>query len=129
MAKAPPTRTEAEVEAAGKRVAVRITLKGRDPIELSIDDLGPADDLVARKQCGLPVTPFIEGESFGADSLLILWWMARRKEGEANLRFEDVLKEYPTYRDIEAAGFEIEAIEVDEDEDEEKDHPLRSDGA
>jgi hypothetical protein len=55
--------------------------------------------------------------------------MARRKEGEANLRFEDVLKEYPTYRDIEAAGFEIEALEVDEDSDEERDHPLPSDAS
>lgn len=114
MAKAPkPGQARREEEArAARRVAIRIKLGGEEYV-LHISDLGPQDDLVARKQVGLPVTPFFTEDRFGMDSLLMMYWMARRKGGETSLQFQAVLNEYPTYESVTEAGFEIEAIEDD----------------
>lgn len=114
MAKA-PTPGKARRQAAreeAERVAIRITLNGESHT-LHIRDLGPQDDLVARKQVGLPVTPFFAEDRFGMDSLLIIYWMARRKSGESNLQFQTVLNEFPTYESVTGAGFQIEALEDD----------------
>jgi len=117
MAKAPKTRKEQEPA----RVAIQISCRDADgsPVEKSLylSDLGPQDDLVARKQTGFPVTPFLEQEAFGADSLLILWWMARRKDGEGDLRFDEVLAEFPSYQSLNDADFKVEAVEEDAVED------------
>lgn len=82
---------------------------------LAIDDLGPNDDLISRKQTGLPVTPFFEEDKFGADSLMILYWMARRKAGEDRLRYAEVVEEYPSYKAVADAGFSLEAFEEGSD--------------
>lgn len=84
MAKAPRPGQTPNSETA-QRVGLKIRLGDVSKI-LHMNDLGPNDDLAARKQTGLPVTPFFEEDKFGADSLLIMWWMARRKDGEPNLR-------------------------------------------
>lgn len=105
----------APVPGVGKRQAVersgiRISVGGGTWV-LHTSDLGPQDDLVSRKETGLPVTPFFGEDRFGMDSLLIMFWMARRKAGESNLRFQQVMDEYPTYESIGAADFQVEAIE------------------
>lgn len=112
-------------KAAAERTGMRITLGGRT-LTLHTADLGPQDDLVARKETGLPVTPFFAEDRFGMDSLLIVWWMARRKNGgEPNLRFQQVLDEYPSYEAITASEFSIESLEVaPETEEEIEDDPL-----
>lgn len=114
MANAPrPGRArQEEARRQAERVAIRITLNG-ESYTLHIGDLGPQDDLVARKQVGLPVTPFFAEDRFGMDSLLIIYWMARRKSGESTLQFQAVLDEYPTYESVTNAGFQIEALEDD----------------
>ena len=88
----------------------QISLRGRT-IELSMEDLGPGDDLVSRQQTGFPVQSFFDETRFGPDSLLILWWMARRKNGETRLKFAEVLAEFPTYKTVTDAGFELELVE------------------
>jgi hypothetical protein len=93
---------------------------------LHISDLGPHDDLVSRRETGLPVTPFFAEERFGMDSLLIMFWMARRKNGEDRLRFEQVVEEFPTYESISEADFKVEAIEEIDGED--NSDPLSSAG-
>lgn len=99
-----------------ERSGMRITLGGRT-VTLHLADLGPQDDLVARKETGLPVTPYFAEDRFGMDSLLIVYWMARRKNGEPNLRFQHVLDEFPTYNSINESGFSIEALEELSEED------------
>lgn len=96
---------------AAERSGMRITLGGQT-YTLHIADLGPQDDLVARKETGLPVTPFFAEDRFGMDSLLIVYWMARRKSGEANLRFQQVLDEFPSYASISDSDFKLEALET-----------------
>jgi hypothetical protein len=111
MAKAPPPGKT--INEASRRF--RITLGG-ETRELSLTDLGPGDDLVARQQTGIPVQPFFEEDRFGPDSLLILWWMARRKNGEKRLKFSEVLAEFPSYAAIEAADPEMVMVEDDSPE-------------
>lgn len=108
-----------------KRAAVRVTVGDR-AYTLHISDLGPHDDLVSRRETGLPVTPFFAEERFGMDSLLIMFWMARRKNGEDRLRFEQVVEEFPTYESISEADFKVEAIEEIDGED--NSDPLSSAG-
>lgn len=96
---------------AAERTGMRITIRGRTLV-LHTADLGPQDDLISRKETGLPVTPFFAEDRFGMDSLLIVWWMARRKNGgEPNLRFQQVLDEFPTYQSISESEFKIESLE------------------
>lgn len=118
----------APVPGVGKRQSVersgmRITLGSRT-VTLHLADLGPADDLVARKETGLPVTPFFAEDRFGMDSLLIVFWMARRKSGEPNLRFQAVLDEFPSYNSISESGFNLEALEAANSEEEDDSDPL-----
>lgn len=93
-----------------ERTGIRISVGGNTWV-LHTSDLGPQDDLISRKETGLPVTPFFSEDRFGMDSLLIMFWVCRRKNGEPNLRFQQVLDEYPSYESIDQAGFKIEAIE------------------
>lgn len=129
MAKAPtpgkgPAAKAQEKEA--ERSAMVIRCRGNEYV-LHVDDLGPQDDLLSRKQTGLPVTPFFEDEKFGSDSLLIMYWMARRKSGEDRLRYQDVINEFPSYKSISEAKFEVEAVENVPDDDGDDSHPLDSD--
>lgn len=123
MATAPKPGTTKKNET--KRAGVRITISGNTWV-LHMADLGPNDDLVARKETGLPVTPFFEEDRFGMDSLLIMYWMARRKSGENNLRYATVVEEFPTYQSVIDADILVEALESD-DETEDAPDPLPSD--
>jgi hypothetical protein len=105
MATAPKPGARKREEA--KRATLRIALKG-ETRELHMSDLGPGDDRVSRAQTGFPVMPYFNGERFGADSILVLWWMARRKSGEPDLRYAEVEAEFPSYDDLE--GVEIEEV-------------------
>jgi hypothetical protein len=95
---------------AVERKALEITLNG-ETLTLNFADLGPEDDLASRKQTGLPISSFVQGESFGTDSFLVLWWMARRKAGERRLAFSKVLDEFPTFDAINAAEPKVEVLE------------------
>jgi hypothetical protein len=111
MATAPKPGARRKAEA--QRTALRITLKG-ETRTLHMSDLGPRDDLEARKETGIAVMPFFHGERFGGDAILIIWWMARRKSGEPDLRYSQVLDEFPSWNDLE--GVEIEEITDEEDD-------------
>lgn len=102
-----------------KRLGLRITIDG-DTRDLYLADLGPADDLRARKECGLPVTQFVSEERFGLDSLAVLWWTARRKTGEPKLKFSEVVKRFPNQVEMaemmDEDRFTIEEIGADDEE-------------
>lgn len=86
---------------------------GDKTYRLSTDDLGPADDLVARQQTGFPVSHFMD--TFGADAFVVFIWMARRKSGEPNLTFNEVIKKYPNYSALNSLEAEWEEQEADSD--------------
>lgn len=115
MAKAPDPgkleRQKAREEAEPK--ILRLTV-GDKTVVLDFDQLGPADDLLARQQAGFPVSTFVGMAAFSGDSLLVLWWLARRKNGERRLAFGNVLKDFPTNKAIEEAGFKAEWVTADE---------------
>lgn len=90
----------------------RITISDTT-LELDTTQLGPGDDLVSRQQTGFPVTGFLDQATIGADSLLILWWMARRKNGEPNLSFAEILLEFPSYQAINDANPDLTVVDTE----------------
>jgi hypothetical protein len=111
MATAPKPGAARKAEA--QRTALRIKLNGTTHV-LHASDLGPADDRIARRETGFPVSYYFNQEKFGADSLLVLLWTARRKAGEADLLYAEVEKEFPTYADLD--GVEVEEVTDEEDD-------------
>jgi len=88
-------------------------------VSLRFDDLGPGDDMAARREIGMPVTAFLG--SFGSDSVVVLWWTARRKMGERKLRYAQAEKE--ARRLIKADELEVEPMHDEPDEDAEAGRP------
>ena len=107
-----PRDRQPKQQQAPKAKKLRLTFDGK-VYDISPSQLGPGDDLVTRQQVGFPLMPFLREDVFGADSILILLWTGRRKNGEPNLTFNDVLAEYPTYEALENIDFEIESIDED----------------
>lgn len=109
----PPKATKADkaAETEAQVITIRDT-KAEKSYRLSTDDLGPADDLMARQQTGFPVSHFMD--TFGADAFVVFIWMARRKSGEPNLSFHEVIKKYPTYKDLNSLEAEWEGEDQEE---------------
>lgn len=118
MATAPRPGNAAKQEA--RRTGLRITVDG-ETLVLYMADLGPNDDMVARKETGMPVSSFIGEDNFALDSVAILWWMACRKNGRPRLKFRDVVKTFPTYAQMQDMAddgrFSIDSLEDVEGED------------
>lgn len=76
-------------------------------LELSLGDLGPRDDLISKRETGYPVTAFFGFEQVTTLSVLIMWWMARRHNGEPNLSWSKVEGAYRDNRRFAAAGFDV----------------------
>lgn len=114
MAATPRTRTpkqKPEVKAPASRI-LRITLGGRS-LEIDVMQFGPADDRVSRAQAGITISSLIESDVFGVDTMLLLWWLARRKNGEPGLHYYDVENEFPTFAHVAAANFDLEEVTPD----------------
>jgi hypothetical protein len=123
MAKAP---TAAQAQRAlrgqpkkpGRRVTM--TIEGRTLV-LDFRTLGPADDAISRAQTGVPISGIemnIAAGKYlmGGDTLLIMWWMARRKAGEHNLSFAEVCAQYPTYDVLDNAAVTYDLVGEDDDD-------------
>lgn len=109
-----------------QRTGLQITL-GDDTRILYMADLGPHDDMLARKETTMPVSSFVGEDVFALDSVAVLWWMACRKNGQPRLKFREVIKDFPSYAELakmtDDGRFSIESIE-DGDDVEDVDHPL-----
>jgi len=121
MATAP--RPGAAKKVAAQKAAariLRITVCG-ETRTLCPDNM-PFDEQVAvRKACGgLPFTAFWGGGATVAeDSLQIMWWLARRANGEPGLQLGTVLNEWPEVLNPDDFG-----VELDEPGDEDTDPEL-----
>lgn len=60
-----------------------------------------AEKMAVRLATGLPFEAFFAHgqQSFGEDSLVVLWWLARRQNGEPRLSFDEVATSWPTLDD------------------------------
>lgn len=70
------------------------------------------EKMAVRLATGLPFEAFYSGESsFGEDSLVVLWWLARRQNGEPNLTFDEVATSWPV---LDENDLELTLVEPDE---------------
>lgn len=75
---------------------------GEDSLSLAWLNVPIGEQLVVRKATGLPLTaftmPLADAETgpgvIGEDSLLVLWWLARRAKGESQLTFSSAVDEW-----------------------------------
>lgn len=80
---------------------------------LAVNLLTMLDKLAVRKATGLPWEAFWGNETIGEDSLLVLWWLARRKNGEAVLSFQEASAQWPA--DLSADDFDLHIGPVEDD--------------
>lgn len=57
--------------------------------------------LICRKATGLPLSAFWAEDRIDLDSLVVLWWLARRLNGEATLTFDQAAADWPNDLDPE----------------------------
>lgn len=93
MASAPsPSAVSA---AQDNRKILRIRIGTWEPVAIAINNVSMAERLVCRKATGLPLEAFLTDGAYGADSLMVLWWLARRGAGEPMLTFTQAADQWP----------------------------------
>jgi len=109
MAKAPvPGRARAD---AAAQTVIRMTVAGKtlevQPAALTLDERF----VIRASTNGLPFEAFFAGgeQSVGEDSVAVLWWCARRANGEPNLSFRQFVSEWV----FDPENFDIEVVEAD----------------
>ena len=112
MATAPTPGAARRAEADAK--VIRITNGGKT-LEVQPSGLALSERFVIRHATGLPFEAFFRGgeESIGEDSIAVLWWVARRANGEPNLGFPQFIKDWV----FDPEGFDIEVDEDDPEDD------------
>lgn len=90
---------------AGSKI-LELTIKD-ETYRLGIGTITMADRTLVRKSLGLPLESFLDGESFGLDSLFVIWWLARRHSGEFNLSYQEAAAQFPTDLTPEDVGLDV----------------------
>lgn len=86
-------------------------------VTLAPGNVSLAEKMVVRKATGLPFEAFLGDEDkIGADSVAVLWWLARRAGGEPMLTWKQVESEWP-------ANLTEDQIDVEVDDPEGADDP------
>ena len=111
-------RETSEPEEEEVQVYIMIVTEGEKTYRLRSDELGPADRLACRQQTGLSLSEVMGRQD--TDTPLFILWLARRKSGEPNLAFQQVLKKYPTDAMVNKLDFKVEdeegnEVEVEDD--------------
>lgn len=92
-----------------------VTAKGR--VVPETHTLAPAllpsrERMICRKATGLPWSAFWEENAIDEDSLRVLWWLARRMNGEVTLTWERADAEFP--RDLTADEVDVDLDDGDD---------------
>lgn len=126
MAKAPRpgvSKREDELEAAQQVMTLTIKRpivndKGRvipESHRIAINNIPMRERIICRKATGLPLAAFWSEDRIDLDSIMVLWWMARRLEGEAALTFDQAADQWPM--DLDEGELDIELGEPDDEDD------------
>lgn len=111
MAQAPRPGVGARNAAAdAAQKVMTITLRGESK-RLAIGNVPISERLVVRKATGLPFEAFLGDDKIGLDSIMVLWWLARRGEGETFLTLEQASADFPA--DLESDDLNVEIDEPD----------------
>lgn len=100
-----------------KRLGVRITVGGRT-VDVMFGDLGPHDEMLVRaataKQVGyaMSLQRMMDAENFGIDSIAVLFWIGRMKDGERKLTLKQTFAQFPKFDKLED---ELDVEEIFED--------------
>lgn len=119
-AKAP--RPGSLAEAKDARTFMRVQVKD-DEYDL-IPDLSIQERFVVRSATGLPFEAFLpkrNTNSVGEDSLFVLWWIARRQNGEPALSFARAEMDWPLLG-LGVGDLGLTIVDLD-DEPEDEDSP------
>jgi hypothetical protein len=119
MAKAPrPGAGKRQAVAGRAKVLLRITVKGESN-ELAPNNLTFEERTRVRKQTGgIPFENYWDGEtSVGEDSVVVLWWLARRAGGETKLALNTVWREWQDLLDDGLTADDLEIVEITPDDD------------
>lgn len=107
MAQAPRPGVSAradELEAAQQVITITIkrpitTADGRlvdESHTLAINNIPIRERVICRKATGLPMAAYWSGEDrIDLDSVVVLWWIARRMNGEATLTWDQACEQFP----------------------------------
>ena len=95
MAKAPRPGVGARNDAADAASKVmELTIRG-ETVRLGVGTVTIDDRALVRKHMhGLPVESFLDGETFGLDSLFIIWWLSKR-QAVPSYSFAQAREEFP----------------------------------
>lgn len=107
MAHAPRPGQARAQDAANRRY--RITVKGHT-LELAAT-LTLDEKMVVRLATGIPFDQFLLNETrIGEDTVAVLWWLARRANGEPRLAWSTFTAEWET---IEAGDLDVDIVDDD----------------
>ena len=117
MAKAPRPGVGKRAEEAAGAEQLLVLRIGDDKWTLAWQNIPLGERMLVRKWTGIPYSAFYQGtETIDADSLALLWCLARRASGESGLTFDDALVAAWNARLDEAAGDFDVSVESPDDE-------------
>jgi hypothetical protein len=95
MASAPiPGVGRREDAATAAQQIMTISVRGNAK-RLAVNNVPISERLIVRKATGLPFEQFIGGEDkIGLDSIMVLWWLARRGEGDTFLTLDQAAADF-----------------------------------
>lgn len=110
MATAPtPGKARARNEA---QTVIRIKMGDRT-LEVQPSALSLNERFIIRQVTGSPFEAFFQ--AIGEDSIAVLWWVARRANGEPSLAFQKFMGEWEALES--ADDFDIDIVEDNEEDD------------
>jgi hypothetical protein len=85
-----------------------------DPVTLAPNNIPMSEKVIVRKATGMPFEAFLGDEDkIGADSVAIMWWLARRANGEPMLTWSQVEKDWPD--ELTESDIDVEVDDPSED--------------
>jgi hypothetical protein len=79
-------------------------------VGLVVNNIPMSERLIVRKAIGLPLEAFLGNENkVGEDTVVVLWWLARRASGEPMLTWTQAEKQWP----VGLKPTDIELVERD----------------
>lgn len=102
-----PVPGQARRDALANQV-MRLTLQGKT---LELGEVPLSEKMALRSATGMPLEQFMPNENartFGEDSFAVLWWLARRANGERGLSFTEFVNSWPT--GLTADDIEMELV-------------------